>query len=478
MEQTPVEAAITPPVPHRRVAEQPKFVTGSIPRHILNMTAAGAVGLMAIFIGDLANIYFLSRLGDESVLAAVGYASTILFFSTSIGIGLSIAATSLVAPALGAGRRIRAVRLSTNAHVLTALVSGLLSLGLWFLINPMLSALGATGHTLDLAASYLTILLPTLPMLALGMTSSAVLRSVGDARRAMNVTLTGAILNILFDIVFILQLGFGIEGAAIASTIARIGVMAVGLYGVVRVHKLMHRPKRSTFTPDAKAFTAIAIPAVLTNLATPAGSAYVTAAMANYGDAAVAAWAIIGRIIPVAFGAIYALSGSVGPVLGQNYGAGLPDRMRGVFTASLQTMVAFTAVAWIILAIFAGPLADLFKAEGEARELIIFFCRWLSPLFVFLGALFVANAAFNTLGHPHYSTVINWLRATVGTVPFVLLGGQWAGAEGVLAGNMIGGIAFGIVSVMIGYKLINRLGLARARQASGPLTAPTTPPSH
>ena len=61
-----------------RAAQGPVFVTGSLLRHILVMTGAGAIGLMAIFIGDLANIYFLSRLGDEAIVAAVGYASSIL----------------------------------------------------------------------------------------------------------------------------------------------------------------------------------------------------------------------------------------------------------------------------------------------------------------------------------------------------------------------------------------------------------------
>ena len=438
----------------RRTPQPPKFVTGSILRHILEMTGAGAVGLMAIFAGDLANIYFLSRSGDEAVVAAVGYASSILFVSTSIGIGLSIAATALVAPALGAGLRVRARRLSAHAHVMTAVISALFSVILWLAIDPMLRAMGADGRPLELATGYLSVLLPTLPMLALGMTSAAVLRSIGDARRGMHVTLGGAIANTVLDIVLILHLGWGIEGAAIATAVSRIAVVAIGLYGVIGVHGLMGRPKLKTLAPDGAAFSYVALPAVLTNVATPFGNAYVTAAIAAYGDGAVAGWAIIGRVIPVAFGAIFALSGSVGPILGQNFGARLQDRMLSVFTMSLLVMAAFTAAAWLMLAVFAHPLADLFDAGPEARGLIVFFCRWLSPLFVFLGALFVANAALNTLGHPHYSTLLNWGRATVGTAPFVLAGGAMAGAEGVLMGNMIGGVAFGVLSVALGYRVI------------------------
>jgi putative MATE family efflux protein len=399
----------------------------------------------------------LSLAGDEAVVAAVGYASSILFFSTSIGIGLSIATTALVAPALGAGLRVRARRLSAHAHVLTFFVSAILSIGLWFAAEFLLAKLGASGRTLTLATDYLQILLPTLPMLALGMTSSAVLRSVGDARRAMHVTLVGAFVNTVLDLVLIIGLGWGIVGAAIASAVARIVVMAVGLNGVARVHNLLGRPKMATLTIDATPFFAVAVPAVLTNVATPVGNAYVTYAIAPFGDGAVAGWAIIGRIIPVAFGAIYALSGTVGPILGQNYGARSPDRMHAVFRQSLIVMAAFTALAWLAMALLADSLAGLFNAEGSSRELIVYFCRWLSPLFVFLGALFIANAVFNTLGRAHVSTALNWGRATIGTVPFVLAGAEISGAHGVLAGNMLGGVVFGVVAVAVGFRLIGRI---------------------
>lgn len=441
----------------RRDVPAPKFISGSILRHILEMTSAGAVGLMAIFAGDLANIYFLSLSGDQAVVAAVGYASSILFFSTSIGIGLSIAATALVSPALGAGLRVRARRLATHAHVLTFVTSAILSVILWFSIEGLLRLLGAEGRALTLATTFLLILQPTLPLMALGITSMSVLRSVGDARRAMNVALYGAIANFLLDLVFILYLGWGITGAAIGSALARFAMCGIGLYGVAGVHNLMGRPKLQTLLRDAPAFGKIALPAVLTNVATPVGNGYVTSAIAAFGNDAVAGWAIIGRITPVAFGALYALSGSVGPILGQNFGARRTERMRDVLTTSLIVVAAFTAFAWLMLAIFAGPLADLFNATGDAKELILFFCRWLSPLFVFLGALFVSNAIFNTLGQAHYSTMFNWGRATIGTVPFVIWGANVGGAEGALAGNMIGGILFGVAAAAGGYRLIKTI---------------------
>src|SRR5262249_48778368 len=117
---------------------------------------------------------------------------------------------------------------------------------------------------------------------------------------------------------------------------------------------------------------------------------------------------------------------------------------------------SITALAWLALSIAAPALVLLFNASGEAAKLIVFFCRWLAPLFVFFGTLFVCNAACNTLGRPHYATALSWGRATLGTVPFVTLGAHW-GAEGALAGHMAGGIAFGLGAVLVVRSLIRRL---------------------
>lgn len=452
----------------RPAVPPPRFVTGPVLNHILIMTGAGALGLVAIFVGDLANILFLSWLGDVDVVAAVGYASAVILFTISIGIGLSIAATSVVSPALGAGKRVLARRRATSALLTTFAVSSIVTIILWMTIDGQLDLLGAKGRTRELAGDYLAILIPFLPPLAIGMTATAILRSAGDPRRAMNVTLGGAIVNIALDPIFIFTLGLGIHGAAIASGLARIAIMAIGLYGVIRVHNLAAPARLRPLRSDAAALAKVAIPAVLTNIATPVSSAYVTAAIATFGDSAVAAWAIIGRVMPVAFGAIYALSGSIGPIIGQNYGARNQERMRAILTQSLLVTAGFTALAWLVLAVFADSIVALFQARGEAADLIVFFCRWLAPLFVFLGGLFISNAVFNTLGKAHVPTVLNWGRATIGTIPFVWVGGNLAGAQGVLAANMLGGIVFGVVGVWLCYRLIDAIPAARGWQPMPP----------
>ena len=446
------------PARTERSAPTPKFVTGSLLRHILVMTGASGVGLMAIFLGDLANIYFLGLLGDQAIVAAVGYASSITFLTISIGIGLAIAATALVSPALGAGHRVRARRHSVNAHVWTLLISAVLTAIIWIFIPQLLSLIGAKGVTHAYAVRYMQILIPSLPILSLAMTSAAVLRSVGDARRAMNVTLYGAIANVILDPVFIFGLELGLEGAAMASALSRFVFLCVGLYGVVVVHDLMGRFRWPTFLSTGRLLAAVAVPAIATNIATPAANAYVTAEISKFGDDAVAGWAIVGRIMPVAFGAIFSLSSAVGPIIGQNSGIRDAARTIETFRLSVIVAVAFTAVAWLGLMLFSSAIVWAFNASGQAADLILLFCRWLAPLFAFLGALFVVNAVFNTLGRPQYATALNWARATIGTVPFAFLGGKLAGATGVLGGYMLGGVPIGIFGILMCRRYIAQMG--------------------
>jgi Na+-driven multidrug efflux pump len=87
----------------------------------------------------------------------------------------------------------------------------------------------------------------------------------------------------------------------------------------------------------------------------------------------------------------------------------------------------------------------------------VFFCTFVAISWAFAGAQFVANAAFNNLGRPGLSTWVNWGKATLGTIPFALAGGAFAGAEGIMAGIAIGSIIFGIASATMAYKIVAKL---------------------
>ena len=457
--RTPGDSTAADPNPAETPAagQAGKFTEGSTLRHVVVMTATGSVGLMAIFVVDLLNLFYVSLLGQEELAAAIGYAGTVLFFHTSVSIGVSIAVGALASRALGARDRARAREVSGAAVGFMAIVMLGLAIATLPFIDPILNLLGATGTTRDLAARYLLWTLPSAPLLGLGMAYSSVLRAVGDANRAMWVTLVGGIVTAVLDPLFIFGFGLGLDGAAIVTVLSRGALALVGFHGAVRVHDLVARPGPGIMINDARAIAMIAVPAVLTNVATPVGNAYVTGALASHGDAAVAAWAVIGRLIPVAFGALFALSGAVGPILGQNLGAKLYPRLLAILRDSLVLIIVYVLVMWAALALGRDLLVDVFRLSGAAADLLRYYCLVVSGTFLFMGALFVSNAAFNNLGYPVLSTAFNWGRATLGTIPFVWLGDRLAGAEGVLLGQGLGGVLFGTASIAMAFVVVRRM---------------------
>ncbi|TEW55311.1 MATE family efflux transporter [Psychromonas sp. RZ22] len=435
-----------------------KFVSGNIFKHIMVMSSTNAVGLTALFLVDLADLFFISLLGEAELAAAVGYAGTIAFFTTSISIGLSIAMTALVSKAIGEQNREKARRLVINILVTGFIIASFVAALAWYFSPELVSLIGAQGETHDLAVGYLRILLPSMPILCIAMSAGAALRSVGDAKRAMYSTLAGGGVNAALDPIFIFALGLGLHGAAIASVIARFVVAWVALYGVSHTHKLLGMFNYQAWLADQKEIFKVAFPAMSTNIATPVGNAYVTMMIASFGDSYVAGWAVIGRLLPVAFGMIFAISGAVGPIMGQNFGALLFDRVRLASKRAVQFTTFYVTVLALLIYLLQDQIIFLFGAEGDAATMISFYCTWLCIAFIFNGLLFISNATFNNLGYPTTSTVMNIGKATVGTIPLVYFGGQWFGAIGVVAGQAVGSVMFGLIAYFWARRVLVNLG--------------------
>ena len=437
------------------MAEAPaKFLTGNLFRHITVMSLTASVGLMAVFVVDFIDMIFISMLGKAELAAAIGYAGAILFFTTSFGIGMAIAAGALVARALGAGDEQMARRRTTNSLIYGVIFGAIFSALVWVNLEPIVRLVGASGETLTLAVGYLQIIVPSLPLLLVGIVGGAILRAHGDARRAMMATVYGSLVNAVLDPILIFGLDLELTGAAWASVAARATIGITALVPILRYHGGFDRPSLKCLIEDLPPVATIAVPAILTQLATPVGQAYVTRAMAEFGEAAVAGMAIVARLTPVAFGVIFALSGAVGPIIGQNAGAGDSDRVRRAFRDALLFTVLVVGVVSLALFLLRAPIAALFQAEEITLTLVYLFCGPLALAFFFNGLIFVSNAAFNNLGHPFYSTLINWGRHTLGTIPFVIVFAAWFGAPGVLIGQAAGGVLFGLIAWGLAQRVI------------------------
>jgi putative MATE family efflux protein len=455
---------------------QAKFVEGNLFRHVSVMALTSSVGLMAVFVVDLINMLYIAMLGRAELAAAVGYAGAILFFTTSFGIGMSIAVGALVARALGARDPASARARATTGLILGFIFGSVFAAVVWVVLGPLVALLGATGETADLAVHFLQIVIPSQPLLMVGMIGGAILRSHGDARAAMMATVWGAIATAVLDPILIFGLGWDLTGAALASVAARVVIAMMALRPITAKYGGFDRPTAGQVVADMGPIWAIAIPAILTQVATPVGQAFVTRATSAYGEAAVAGMAIAGRLTPVAFGVIFALSGAIGPIIGQNFGAGRMDRVRRAFIDGLIFTGLVIVLVSALLFVLRGPIADAFQAEGLTRDLVYLFCGPLALLWFFNGVIFVGNAVCNNLGRPFWSTVVNWGRHTVGTIPLALwLGAHW-GAEGVLVGQALGGVIFGLAAAWLALQAIAAPAVAVPRAGAALDSAPEAEP--
>ncbi|MEO7938802.1 MAG: MATE family efflux transporter, partial [Burkholderiaceae bacterium] len=228
-----------------RPAAQGILVTGPTLGHVIRMTAAGSIGLVAVFAVDALNLFYITLLAQDELTAALGYATTVLFLATSMAVGLSIAATALTSRALGAGKPAQARQIAGASLIIVGVCMSLLAVVAWPLLEPTLQLLGARGQTLERAAALMRIILPSWPLLGIGMCLSGLLRATGDARRAMYVTLGAAATALVMDPLRILWMDLGLTGAAIATVIVRLTMVWIGLHGLWRIHRLIARPDRA-----------------------------------------------------------------------------------------------------------------------------------------------------------------------------------------------------------------------------------------
>jgi Na+-driven multidrug efflux pump len=325
--------------------------------------------------------------------------------------------------------------------------------------DPILRLAGAEGEALRLAARYLAISLPSLAIMAVGLCGSAALRAVGDGARAMYITLSGGLVAMLLDPVLIYGLGMGLDGAALGLWAFRVVMAGVALWFCIRAHDLLARPDLQTLHHTARPFFAVALPAILTQMAAPAGNYLLTGVMAGFGDAAVAAWAVVNRLTVVAYGGLFSLAGAIGGIFGQNYGARQYARLRSTYRDAVVFCVIYALVTWVLLVAVSGVVARGFGLTGAAAEVLHSFTHVGAGGFVFAGLLFVCNAAFNTLGRPGRASALNWTKETVLMWPAALwLAGTFA-ADGVIYAQALVGAVMGAFAVIWGWRYVGAIGV-------------------
>ncbi len=426
-------------------------------RHVVVMSIAGSLGLSFLFLIDFLAMFWVSQYDNEVWIAAVGFAFAIQFFPASMNVGMMIATVALFARALGAGEVDRARRIATGGILFGVATQIAFSAVLWVSRYDLLAFSGATGEAQAVAADFLSVSLFGMPLMIAGMTMSAVVRATGDAVRSTLVTGLAALVALVVDPFNIIYLELGVTGAAMSVVITRSVMTMLGIYFLFVTHRMAVRPRWSDLRSFAPMWFAIAIPAIFTQCSTPFGNWILMRAMADFGDSATAGLGVVLRLIVLVFGGIFALSGAIGGILGQNFGAGQLDRVAQAYKDALIYCVGYCLVAWGVLVMLSAPLSRGFGLSTEGAEVMHFFTHYLPPTLAFTGALYVANAAFNNLDRPLMATLANWIRDGLVTFPLAFGLGAAFGVQGVLMGQGAAAIIVGTLGAWWGWRYVRSL---------------------
>ncbi len=434
-----------------------RFLNGSTMGHVVRMTATGAMGITFVFLVDAANLFWVSQLGDAQLVAAIGFAYAVQFFSVSVAVGLMIAATAVISQSIGAGNRDQARRQAGAGVVIAAFILTVVSALIVLLRHQLVGFAGAEGETARLAARYLAITIPSLIPMSAALVLSGTLRADGFGAKAMYITLLSGCVLMVVDPVLIFWMGWGLDGAAIGLVLFRFSLLAVAVFLAVVQMKLVDRPRLRTLRNIAGPFMAVAGPAIATQMSTPVGNYILTVVMARHGDDAMAAWAVVGRLTVVVFGGVFALSGAIGGIFGQNFGAGQMARVRSTYRNALVFCCVYTVIAWGLMLVATPYVIAAFGLTGVGVEVIRSFTLVGVGGFVFIGALFVSNAAFNNLGRPGWSTLVNWIKDGVLSYPAAAWLAVGFGASGVIYGQALAGAVMGVVAATWGWFYVRGL---------------------
>lgn len=443
-----------------------RLVHGSITGHLIGQTTPAIVGVAALMSIGLVDAYFIGQLGPDA-LAAVSFIFPVSVALSSLGVGVMVGINSVVARALGEGDEEKAAR-RASFGVAFALGCGLvMGLALYALAGPLFRLMNAPDHLMPLITAYMHPFALGFPLILAIMGLNGVLRGQGEARKTSYVSITYAAANWIFDPILITGApdfllggfdGFGIVGAAYATII---GWACGAMMGVVLVRKspialdLAHLRESSLGDP-ARSILRVAGPAAFSNAINPIGLSILTALIANAGQDAVAGFGAAGRLQSFAVVPLLALSGAIGAIVGQNWGAGEYGRARlAALYAGLFCIFWGLGVAVLLFAL-GEWFADLFT---EDPAVIAEFAKYLEIAawgYAGFGLLIVSNGILNAIDRARYALLQSLARVGLVMLPVaVLLQPIW-GSEGVYAAELSANLAGAITGTLLVYLMLAR----------------------
>jgi putative MATE family efflux protein len=398
------------------------FTRGPLPRAIalLAIPMVLEMGMESLF--AVVDAFFVAKLGADAV-ATVGLTEAVLTLVFAIAIGLSMGATALVARRIGEGDREAAAVTAVQVYALGLAVSLAVAVAGFVAAPDILRLMGASPAVIAGGAGYTRILLAGSPTVLLLFLGNAVFRGAGDAAIAMRVLWLANGINIVLDPCLIFGWGpfpeLGLAGAAVATTIGRgIGclyqlVVLVRHGGRIAIRRRHLRLDRGVLARLVRVSTG----GILQYLVATASWIFLVRVIAVFGSVALAGYTLAVRVIIFTILPSWGLTNAAATLVGQNLGAGQPERAERSVWLTARVNVVFMAAVALLFLLAPAWLIGLFTDQAEVIAVGVSCLRWVASCYLVFAYGLVMIQAFNGAGDTTTPTILNLLCYWVWQLP-------------------------------------------------------------
>ena len=402
---------------------------------ITTLSVPTIISMLVTSIYNMADTFFVSKLGT-SASGAVGIVFSVMAIIQAIGFTFGMGSGSWISRLLGAKEEEAAKEVAATGFYSAIFLCTLMSVVGEWKMDDLMRILGASDTILPYARAYARYILLAAPIMASSFVLNNILRSEGHAKFAMIGITTGGILNVILDPIFIFVFQMGISGAAVATALSQM-VSFLILLSYFVMHKTTTRLGIHRIAKNPKIYFQIVkngLPSFSRQ-----GLASIASIMLNkqamiYGDAAVAAMAIVTKIFQMMFSVLIGFGQGYQPVVGFNYGAGIMERVKKAMKFTLKVGTIGMTTAAVVLFVTAPHLLKLFISDDPAvMEIGTMALRAQAISMPLLPVGVVANMTFQSIGKAWRATMMSAMRQGIFFLPLIFILPAFWGLYGVVS---------------------------------------------
>lgn len=398
---------------------------GSVGKILLRLALPAIVAQLVNVLYNIVDRIFIGRMPSGDIaMAGVGIAFPIIMLVSAFSALIGMGGAPLAAIKMGEGDNTAAEKIMGNSFSMLLILGTILTILFMIFKEPILWAFGASEATINFALDYLNLYLVGTIFVQIALGMNTFIYTQGFAKIGMATVITGAVINIILDSIFIFVFDMGVKGAALATIIAQV-VSALWVFHFLIGNKSIIKIKRKYLVPDLNIVLSI-IALGVSPFIMHSTESIVLIVLNNKvqvygGDLAVGAMTIMSSIMQIVTLPIIGLSQGAQPIISYNYGAGNLHRVKKTFKILFINCITYTIIMWGLLMLFPKVFVSIFNNKSELLQITSMSIRIFFSGILLFGAQIACQQTFLALGQAKISLIMALLRKVVLLIPLIFI---------------------------------------------------------